>query len=71
MKKTKVINGGTFEKNDYDLASNIIIINVGMSPILIPSLTHALTLTTLFRDTYINYSFKGKNVVNFLYFSFL
>lgn len=44
MQKTKVINGGTLEKNDYDLASNNNIRNVGMSPILIPFLTPALAI---------------------------
>lgn len=40
MQKTKVINGGTLKKNDYDSASNYNISNVSMSPILI--LMHSL-----------------------------
>ena len=35
MQKTKVTNGGTLEKNDYDLAANNNIRNVAMIPIFI------------------------------------
>lgn len=61
MQKTKVINGGTIEKNDYDLASNNIIRNVGMSPILIPSPTHTLTLITFFTKIYSKSIFNKSN----------
>ena len=48
MQKTKVINGRYTKKNDYDIAANNNIRNVGMSPILIPLyLSHAFTHKTL------------------------
>lgn len=40
------------EKNDYDLPSNNIIRNVGMSPILIPSISQALKLNFTVNNTY-------------------